>query len=393
MAEQADVVIIGGGPVGAATALALAKGAGGGRRAAVRVLEERSPRAGQADPRALALSYGSRLMLERLGIWARLSAATPITEIHVSQKGSLGRARMRAVEEGLPALGYVVDYADLDGALHEALRAEGVPVAWGSRVTGFRATGTEVSLDTVSATDSGSLTARLVAIADGGRGCVPPEAAPARIRDYGQAAVVATVRTQRPHAQVAYERFAASGPVALLPWQDRVSLVWTASPTRAQALMAMAAPAFLDALQDHFGDRLGRFLEVGPRASFPLSLKTVRPVTGVRTVALGNAAQTLHPVAGQGFNLGLRDAWDLAGEILASPPDALGTAPMLARYAARRRLDTAGGIFFTDALVRFFSSDPGAIGHGRGLLLSVLDGLPPVKHFVARRMMFGARGF
>jgi 2-octaprenyl-6-methoxyphenol hydroxylase len=170
--------------------------------------------------------------------------------------------------------------------------------------------------------------------------------------------------------------------------------VWTVSPSLAQEILSLDDAAFLTQLHAHFGDRLGKFVETGKRAGFPLALKYATPVTACRTVLIGNAAQTLHPVAGQGFNLGLRDAWELADEIIAPPlsPFELGTPHMLARYGERRRVDSSAGRIFTDSLVKLFSNDDPLLSSLRSLGLSALDCLPQAKRFVARRMMFGARG-
>ena len=173
---------------------------------------------------------------------------------------------------------------------------------------------------------------------------------------------------------------------------DRHGLVWTARPDVAEHLRALDDRAFLDALQTHFGGRQGRFLEVGPRKAFPLTMSYTGSEAGARVVRIGNAAQTLHPVAGQGFNLGLRDAFELALACADAPPDTLGNAAMLAAYARGRRADVAGGLGFTDFLVRAFSNDFAPLRHARGLGLLALEALPPLKSFVARRMMFGARG-
>jgi 2-octaprenyl-6-methoxyphenol hydroxylase len=190
---------------------------------------------------------------------------------------------------------------------------------------------------------------------------------------------------------VAYERFTPDGPVALLPSGEYFSLVWTVSPAAAEEILALDDAAFLDRLHGHFGDRLGEFVETGKRSGFPLALKYANPITACRTVLVGNAAQTLHPVAGQGFNLGLRDAWELAEEIIASPTG-IGTPAMLARYSDKRRMDSGLGRTFTDSLVKLFSNDNPVLDVMRSMGLSVLDCLPQAKRLVARRMMFGARG-
>ena len=387
MMDHADIVIAGGGPVGGALALALKDG---GR--SVTVLEARGDFSRQRDPRALALSYGGMLILRRLGIWDRLPAPTPITAIHVSRKGGLGRCLLSADADGLPALGYVADYDVLDRALREALAGGGVHYLTGAAVTRTRTASGYAVVDFLQHGAARQLTTRLLARADGGRGDDAVPGSGQQVRDYGQSAVVAPVRSELPHRNVAYERFTGEGPLALLPSGDGLALVWTCAPERARRLCAMAEPDFLAALHGHFGDRLGRFTAAGPRAAFPLVLKYARPVVAQRTVLLGNAAQTLHPVAGQGFNLGLRDAWELAAEILATPPGEIGGRAMLERYRAGRRLDSAGSILFTDTLARLFSNDDPILRHGLGLGLMALEGLLPAKRFVARRMMFGARG-
>ena len=205
-------------------------------------------------------------------------------------------------------------------------------------------------------------------------------------------AVVCEVETELPHANQAFERFTPEGPAALLPKGDRYALVWTASPDDAQRIAALPDAAFLDALYRHFGGRQGRFLAASPRKTFPLKLAYTGSEADARVVRIGNAAQTLHPVAGQGFNIGLRDAWELANLCGDMSHDALGSPAMLAAYARGRRVDVLGGVGFTDFLVRVFSNDIGPLRHARGLGLLALEAFPPLKSFVARRMIFGARG-
>ncbi len=387
-----DILIVGGGPVGATLALALAQGMQGGEPLAVTVLEAQGDFSAPRDARTLALSHGSRLILERIGIWQRLAEPTPITRIHVSQRGAFGRAMLGAEEAGMPALGYVLDYADLQQALHAALAQAPVDYATGTTVAEVHPDAGAPSVTAVHDGARQTRAARLLAIADGGRSLGSLPGVRRESRDYGQSAVVCQVRTERPHANLAYERFTPQGPAALLPYRDRYALVWTASPQQVEAMLAWDDATFLARLHEHFGDRQGAFVWAGRRASFPLSLKTSTPLTLARTVLIGNAAQTLHPVAGQGFNIGLRDAWELAQGILSVPRERIGDAAMLAAYAAGRRLDTGGGIFFTDLLVRGFSNDLPLLREARAAALSVLDLLPPAKNFVMRRMIFGAKG-
>jgi 2-octaprenyl-6-methoxyphenol hydroxylase len=377
-----DVLIVGGGPVGAALALAL-RGAG----LAVGQLDARAAHAA-ADARPIALSHGSRLILERLGVWDGLKGATPIERIHVSQRGAFGQVTLDAREARVPALGYVVDYGTLAEALAAALDAGG-GVGRIQAAASALESGSDVAVARfASGGGTGRASARLLAVADGG--ALP--AAGARTRDYGQAAVTARVSCEAPHHNVAYERFAPEGPLALLPKGEAVALIWTTAPGDAQRLCALTETEFLQRLQAGFGSRLGRFLAATGRTWVPLALKVATPIAGPRTVVVGNAAQTLHPVAGQGLNLGLRDAWELAALVRDCNPADIGGPELLRSYAARRRLDRGGGIFFTDSLVRLFSNDRALLRLARGLGLAALGAFPPARDFVVRRMIFGARG-
>jgi 2-octaprenyl-6-methoxyphenol hydroxylase len=377
-----DVLVVGGGPVGAALTLAL-RGTG----LAVGLLEARDPHAA-ADPRPIALSHGSRLILERLGVWERLAPATPILRIHVSQRGGFGRVELDARKARLPALGYVLDYGQLAVALARAVET-------GGGAQPIRAKASALEAGTAAAVvrfgvggDAGRASARLIAVADGGALPVTP----LRARDYGQAAVTGRVTCGAPHQNVAYERFTPEGPLALLPAGEALELVWTTTPEHAQQLCALTETAFLAQLQDSFGNRLGIFKSVGSRAWFPLALKVAARIAEPRTVVLGNAAQTLHPVAGQGLNLGLRDAWELAAMIRDCDRAEIGGPRQVLAYTARRRLDRGGGILFTDTLVRLFSNDFMPLRLARGLGLAVVGAVPPARDFVVRRMTFGTRG-
>jgi 2-octaprenyl-6-methoxyphenol hydroxylase len=386
-----EVLIVGAGPVGAVCALALQQ-----QGIAVRVLEAQ-PADARADTRTLALSHGSRLILERLGVWDRLDEVTPITRIHISQRGALGVARLSADDVKVPALGYVLPYATLTVALKQVLAESRIAVEYGVAVERIES-GVEAA--TLHTADGHADAGPLVVVADGGRGEQTPT--PRFERDYDQMAVVCDVRTELPHANQAFERFTPEGPAALLPKGDRYALVWTARREDAERIVQLPDAEFLAALSRHFGGRQGLFLQASPRKTFPLRLAYVGSEAADRVVRIGNAAQTLHPVAGQGFNIGLRDAWELAalcGDTLnesiqrgEAPAGEIGSAAMLAAYARGRRVDVLGGVGFTDFLVRVFSNDIAPLRHARGLGLLALEVLPPLKSFVARRMMFGARG-
>jgi len=378
--EKHDIAIVGAGPVGMTLALAL-KDSG----LDVILLDARARGAARHDPRVLALSHGSRLTLERLGVWARLPA-TAIETIHISHQGGLGRSVLRASEYGQPALGYVVAAGDLAAALDDAIAAAGMPVRDHATVSGLAAGVDDVL---ISLADGTHLSARLAACAEGAIAGGDDTALVER--DYGQCAVISVATPATPHGGRAWERFTPQGPLAVLPCRRDCAIVHTASPAEAEALMTLDDEAYLARLQSHFGDRL-RFAAVGPRACYPLKLRYRPNPVGQRTVWLGNAAQTLHPVAGQGYNLALRDVWACAQVLLKAGGDP-GAADTLATYARERHLDRQGTIRVTDGLVRLFSNALGPLLHARGAGLLALDLIPPARHFVAKRMMFGARAW
>ena len=378
-----DVLIAGGGPVGVALALAL-RGAG----ISTGLAEGRGQKPMGTDPRPIALAHGSRLILERLGVWPQLEPiATPIRRIHVSQRGGFGRVELDCDHAGLPALGYVVDYGRLSAALAAAFGAGAACERIAASVAGLESESSAATA--LLEADGGSVRARarLVAVADGG---VLPAAA-ARTRDYGQAAVTAHVISDLPQQGIAYERFTPAGPLAMLPDGEGYALVWTTKPAEARDLCDLSEARFLERLQQAFGQRAGSFRAVSARTFFPLALR-VAGQDAPRTVTLGNAAQTLHPVAGQGLNLGLRDAWELAETIRTGGRDEIGAPRQLQDYHARRRMDRRGGVWFTDTLVRLFSNDVAPLRLARGLGLAVLGAVPPARDFVQRRMTFGTRG-
>ena len=380
-------MIAGGGPVGAALALGLRAS---GRHV---VLLEAQPAAGRDDARSLALSYGSRLILERLGVWPMLAAATPIQQISVSQHRGFGRVELNATEAGVPALGYVAGYDELQRALTTALERSSVQVIAGCKLLAVHGDANRAVVATSHRGSQQELAARLVAIADGGANL---NLAHIKTRDYQQAALVCNVASERPHRNRAFERFTPGGPLALLPTIRGWSLVWTANPDHAHELAALPDAEFCVCLASTLGPACGAafggFRLLSRRQIFPLILKYATQPVAPRTILIGNAAQTLHPVAGQGFNLGLRDAWELARLILAHDTADPGASALLNVYCAQRHWDRTATILFTDSLIRLFSKDIPFLSPMRGAGLAVLDSIPPAKNFLARRMMFGARG-
>jgi 2-octaprenyl-6-methoxyphenol hydroxylase len=383
--QQCDVAIVGGGPVGTALALALRDS-----ELKVVMLEARAASAYQADPRALALSYGSRLLLDKLAVWSHITAVSPIKEILISQKNTRGYSLLQASEMHVPALGYVLPYSALQTALQHALQESTVSYLDEARVSELETSAAQATLTYHREGVDVQLQARLVVVADGGK--LLEQSHPPIVREYGQSAVIAHVTCSRPQVATAFERFTPQGPLALLPFQDGYEIVWTASHEQANEMLTWSDETFLSQLQQHFGDEVGEFKTVGTRSQFPLRLKKAAHNTLPHTALIGNAAQTLHPVAGQGFNMGVRDAWELARIILRTPKDELGSVEMLNRFRRQRALDRHAGIGFTDSLVRVFSNDWPVLTQGRGLALAWLDHVSPIKKFVAKRMMFGANG-
>jgi 2-octaprenyl-6-methoxyphenol hydroxylase len=379
-----DIAIVGAGPVGGAFALALADA-----DLDVVSLDARAAGTTMRGDRSLALSHGARLIFERLDVWWRLSATrgavTPITAIDVSQARGFGVTRIEAAELELTALGYVVSYTALQAAIDAAMAHAGIEVRFNATVAGVTATPTEahVNLDA----DGATVAARLAVVADGA-GTPVADIARER-RPYGQVALIAKLALDRPHGGVAYERFTREGPMALLPEDDRYGLVWTLAPEKAEAMLALSDDAFIAAMATQFGSRMSGFIGVGPRRTFPLSLEYAKRTVATRTAVIGNAAQSLHPIAGQGFNLGVRDAFELAQTIKRTPRDALGGAAMLARFAAARRVDRWAGIGFTHGLTQIFATEAPLVRWPRGAALALLDALPPVKRAFTRAMLFG----
>jgi 2-octaprenyl-6-methoxyphenol hydroxylase len=384
-----SVVVVGGGPVGATLALTLQH-----KGIAVTMLEARAKGAAYHDQRALALSYGSRAILEKLGVWEKLDAqATAINTIHISQRGSFGRSLLKAQDHDLPALGYVLSYGALTKALDDALaNFKAVKVIYEAEATHIEPATEAATVMFNHHSISQQLSSSLLVLADGGRSLGDIPGILRETKMYGHDALVTKVKCELPHSDIAYERFTPMGPVALLPNGEDFSLVWTGKEAEVAEVMALDDAEFLSQLHQHFGDRVGRFLSVGKRLTFPLKLSYLNPVTAPHLVVIGNAAQTMHPVAGQGFNVGLRDAFELAQQIASTMPAAWGQDAMMRAYQQGRKTDTKRGLMFTDFLVNLFSNDIAGVSGLRGISLGMLDLLKPVKSRLVRKMSFGSRG-
>ena len=387
--QTESTVIVGGGPVGSVLALALQK-----QGVTFTMLEARAKSASHQDTRALALSYGSRLILEKLGVWDAVAAkATAINSIHISQRGGLGRTKLNASDHKLPAIGYVLPYGALTKSLDAVLDTNNVLYGAEASAIAPNEAASEVSFTRDS--QSYTIASPLLVVADGGRSLGEIAGITKQTKAYGHDALVSKVIAELPHNHIAYERFTPTGPMALLPnGEAGFSLVWTGEKASIDALLQLDDAAFLAQLHAAFGDRVGRFLSIEKRISFPLKLSTLKPSTAphlanLHLAIIGNAAQTMHPVAGQGFNVGMRDAWTLANLIVDTPATALGASPMLEAYNKLRQRDTRGGLLFTDLLVNVFSNDVIGLGAIRGAGLGLLELIKPAKNMLVGKMSFG----
>jgi len=382
--NQQPVIIVGGGPVGLVTAIAMQQ-----QGLPVKVLEAKKQGSSHQDKRALALSFGTRNILEKLGVWTAVeSKSTVINTIHVSQRGSLGRAKLVAAEHNLPALGYVVAYGALMQALDDVINVKNIIDE--APVNAVRQDESKAEVDFTFGGELVSLASSLVVVAEGGRSLADVPGLQRDAKAYGHDALVSKVSCERAHNNIAYERFTSAGPMALLPNGKRdFSLVWTGEQSSIDRLLALDDATFLDELHAAFGDRVGRFLTVQKRLSFPLLKSQLTSNNTPHVVVIGNSAQTMHPVAGQGFNVGLRDADSLVKQLVASTPAEWGSQAMLEAYVATRKRDTKGGLLFTDFLVSTFSNDMIGLSGLRSTGLGLLDVMQPAKDFLVNKMSYG----
>ncbi len=386
--SRVQLAIIGGGLVGASLVLALQEGARqrGWRIVLIEPFAPGNSYQPSYDARSSALSYGTRQIYERLGLWPALSArAEPIRQIHVSDRGRFGATRLSAESEGVPALGYVVENAWLGQCLWQALDAEVVEWRCPAEVTALQALGDGYRL---TLNDGSQLDCDLAVLADGGRSGLREQLGiTVKTTPYGQNALIANISTAEAHQGQAFERFTDEGPMALLPLsENRSALVWTRQGSDAQRLAALPDREFLAELQQVFGYRLGALTQVGARHLYPLSLVEASEQVRPHLVVLGNAAHSLHPIAGQGYNLSLRDTLALAEALLDSPATP-GDFSVLQDYLQRQRLDQQMTVGFSDQVTRLFSTAQPLLVAGRNLGLLGLDLLPPAKHWFARQAM------
>ncbi|WP_177420741.1 2-octaprenyl-6-methoxyphenyl hydroxylase [endosymbiont of Lamellibrachia barhami] len=391
MANDYDVLIIGGGMVGASLARSIC-----GLGLKIGVVEAwpfNSDLQPSYDDRVIALSWGTRLILQGMGVWEGLSGeAEPITDIHISDRGHFGFARLNNRSEGVEALGYVATARALGQALLKDLQQESdIDLLCPASLKSFSVSDDSVDVSLEAAGIDRRVTAALLVAADGGDSVVRGRLAiSSKEQTYGQTAIIANITTERPHQGVAYERFTDTGPLAMLPMTEgRSSLVWTAKDEQVTELMALGETAFLERLQTRIGYRLGYLTKCGKRFAYPLKLRQANEHVRPRIALIGNAAHTVHPVTGQGFNLGIRDVAvlaDLLADVSAGQGDP-GSMDLLQRYVDWRRRDQNAVAMITDTLARLFANPLTPLRLARNLALLGLDSAPGLKHLVARQFM------
>ena len=393
MPTECDVLIVGGGLVGSTLAHALAQ-----IPVSTVLVEERDPGRLEApgfDDRSTALASGSRRILDGLGLWDEVAgAAEPIRTIHISERGRFGVSRLLASREGVSALGYTVENRVLTGAVWpKILAAEAVTCMAPGRLEDFEIEASGVTASIGEGGSSRTIRARLLVAADGARSRVRSELGiGVRQDDYGQKGVILNCETEIPHDGRAFERFTPTGPLAMLPFGGgRMSVVWTLPREEGDRIGALDDASFREALQKAFGYRLGRIRQVGVRSAWPLHRIRADALTAARAVLVGNAAFSLHPVAGQGFNLALRDIAALSELICDARRDDAGADPgaatLLDRYADWRAADQRRIAGFTHGLMRLFTIDAAPLAVSRGLGLMAFDLVPGAKHWLARQAM------
>lgn len=392
-----DIIIAGGGMIG--TSLAIALEPLGLSVAVIEPVARNEPDQPSFDERSTALSRSSQRMFEAMGLWSRIVAgATPIRSIHVSEKGRFGFSHIDATEQQVEALGYVVINRILGAVLNDTLsRLENVEMLCPARIFAVEAdpAGDTAVVQIESDRGTRRLACRLLVAADGAKSAVREMLGiSARTNDYGQQAVIGNVMPEMAPDNRAYERFTAEGPIALLPIADnRAAFVWILPSDRARSIMELDDTMFTDALQQAFGFRLGSFSRVGQRAVYPLALTRANSLTARRGVLIGNAAHGLHPVAAQGFNLGLRDVAALCDclldAMLEAAPDCAdpGSPELLETYADWRQDDHSKVVRFTDGLVRLFGDRRSPLRFMRNAGMLGFDLIPGVRSLFARHTM------
>jgi len=386
--EQYDLVIIGGGMVGGSLACALA--GTGLRLCVVEAVPLDADDQPSYDERVIALSFGSRRIFEGIGLWPAIAdGAEAIRHIHVSDRGRFGFTRLDHRDEGVDALGYVVPARRLGQAIREGLAA--TPMLCPAQLLGLRVQSDGVDLEVGVGGTSHLIATRLLVAADGGDSSIRKRLGiAAREQSYRHDALITTVTPERPRPGVAFERFTENGPLAMLPMTEgRYSVVWTTREEATAGMLRLGDQDFLARLQDSFGHRMGRLRNPGRRLAYPLKLMVTREPVRRRLVLIGNAAHRLHPVAAQGFNLGLRDVAALAQVLVEAAQGGTdpGAEQTLDAYRRLRGRDQRLAATATDVLARVFSNPAAPVGLARNLVMLGLDLSPWPRHLLARHFM------
>ena len=390
-----DIVIAGGGMIGTSLACALAPL--NLRIGLVEAFPFRSDQQPSYDVRAIALAEGSQRIMATIGLWEKMSSgATAIQQIHISDRGHFGVTRLNAREENVKALGYVVENRFIGQALKQALdQYDNIEQLIPARLTQLQTTEQGAQLNIEQNGETRQISTRLIIAADGASSVVRQQLGiGVEHSDYNQTAVICTVSSEKRHQNVAYERFTDSGPLALLPLSDnRLSLVYTVENELLDELLQLDDAGFLQRLQQRFGYRLGGFIRCSARKAYPLALMRIKQDIAPSTVLIGNAAHTVHPVAGQGFNLGIRDVATLAELIAGAVHEQqdFGNSMLLQQYSDWRAKDQRDVTLFTDGLVRVFTNPLSPLQSARSKALGLTNILAPIKHGLARQAM-GLRG-
>lgn len=386
-----DLIIIGGGLAGASLACAL-RGQGL-KIAVVEAYEINTDEQPCYDERTVALSYGSRVIFDSMGVWDRLSdCAEPIDTIHISDRGHFGVTRLTKEQEGVEALGYVLENLCIGQQLYKLMREQDdISLFCPAQLLELKQAAQQVSVDISIDGKTQKLSGRLLVAADGNRSQVLQMLAIGSSRqDYGQSALICNVTPAKKHHNVAYERFTDSGPLAFLPMKDnRCSVVWTLEPEQAEYLYALEDEDFRALLQQRFGYRLGMIQKTGKRAVYPLFMQAATQMSHRRVAIIGNAAHSVHPVAGQGFNLALRDVALLAELVVEAGRSGqdIGADILLQQYVNTREQDIQRVYRFTDVLVKTFSNAIEPLAHLRSCALQLVDMVPELKHQLGRQSM------
>ncbi len=391
-----DIIIVGGGLVGAGLACALADLQSGDSKLRIAIIEAvpfRDAAQPSYDDRNIALSQASYRIFQTLGLWQdMIDAATPIESIYVSNRGHFGAVRLHAKDLGVNALGFVAQTRAIGAAFKRRIeQRDNVKLICPASITALEIHNDHADITLKQGQHCSRLSCSLLVGADGAKSKTRELLGIAtQTHDHGQSAIVANITPQKPHNNIAYERFTDSGPLALLPMSEqRCALVYSVWHNEVEGMLNLSDEAFLAQLSERFGDRLGKLVKVGQRSSYPLALSRADRTLAKRAVLIGNAAHSLHPVAGQGFNLGVRDIAALAETISDALKENLdiGNDASLGTFRRWRRGDQQRIINFTEGLVSVFSNPLAAVSLLRNLGLVAVDLFPPVKRLLARQTM------